>query len=415
MANDAPITIEQVVRHFKGLPHQLAALPLMEADIRQNGYKVAMRRDREWYSVWSQDGRQEDGGVAAAWLPLARSIVQQFEGCELTAYPDPGTGGEPWTVGWGSTRIMGRAVRPKEVITQRQADAQLEVDLKRFRDGVLTVIPAAKGWSANRQAALTSFAYNVGLGAVEVSTLAKRLNRGEDPDLVAAEELPRWVSPQQPAVVEGLRRRRTAELELFLGAAKPKPEPQPKPPAKPTEVRLDVPYYSQLDNSSGQGWRECFSSSCAMAAAYWGVLKGGDDEYNRIRAKYGDTTDAQAQVQALRSLGLEARLITNAAPGMLEALLMDGCPVPVGWLHKGHVSAPTGGGHWTCLVGFTPTDWIHFDPNGEADMVNGGYVNHTKGKGVLYSRANWDRRWQVPTPGTGWLMHIRPMPKRTAA
>ena len=419
MANDAPITIEQVVRHFKGLPHQLAALPLLEADIRDNGYGVAMRRNREWYAVWTQDGKQDDTAVEAMWLPLARSIVQQFEGCKLEAYPDPGTGGEPWTVGWGSTRIMGRAVRPKEVVTQRQADAQLEVDLRRFRDGVLAVIPAARGWSANRQAALVSFTYNVGLGALKDSTLAKRLNANEDPNRVAAEELPRWVSPQQPAVVEGLRRRRKAELDLFLGGAKPvapKPATQAKPvaPAKPKEVKLVVPYFSQLDNKSGRGWRECFSSSCAMAAAYWGKVKS-DDEYNAIRAKYGDTTDSQAQVQALRSLGLDARLITNAAPGMIETLLQEGCPVPVGWLHQGHVDAPKGGGHWSVVVAYNDKSWIHNDPNGQADLVNGGYVNHTKGKAVVYSRANWDRRWQVPTPGTGWLMHIRPLSPRSSS
>lgn len=408
MANDAPITIEQVVRHFKGLPHQLAALPLLEADIRDNGYGVAMRRNREWYAIWTQDGKQDDTAVEAMWLPLARSIVQQFEGCKLEAYPDPGTGGEPWTVGWGSTRIMGRAVRPKEVVTQRQADAQLEVDLRRFRDGVLAVIPAARGWSANRQAALVSFTYNVGLGALKDSTLAKRLNANEDPNRVAAEELPRWVSPQQPAVVEGLRRRRRAELDLFLGGAKPKPEPQPKPPAKPTEVRLDVPYYSQLDNSSGQGWRECFSSSCAMAAAYWGVLKGGDDEYNRIRAKYGDTTNVQAQIATLRSLGLDARFVTNAAPGLLEAELNAGRPVPCGWLHNGPITAPSGGGHWVCLVGHTPTHWIVNDPQGEADLIDGGYTTGKKGAGVLYSRKNWNRRWEADGPSTGWAVLIKP-------
>lgn len=408
MANDAPITIEQVVRHFKGLPHQLAALPLLEADIRDNGYGVAMRRNREWYAIWTQDGKQDDTAVEAMWLPLARSIVQQFEGCKLEAYPDPGTGGEPWTVGWGSTRIMGRAVRPKEVVTQRQADAQLEVDLRRFRDGVLAVIPAAMGWSANRQAALVSFTYNVGLGALKDSTLAKRLNANEDPNRVAAEELPRWVSPQQPAVVEGLRRRRRAELDLFLGGAKPKPEPQPKPPAKPTEVRLDVPYYSQLDNSSGQGWRECFSSSCAMAAAYWGVLKGGDDEYNRIRAKYGDTTNVQAQIATLRSLGLDARFVTNAAPGLLEAELNAGRPVPCGWLHNGPITAPSGGGHWVCLVGYTPTHWIVHDPQGEADLIDGGYITGKKGAGVLYSRKNWNKRWEAGGPSTGWAVLIKP-------
>ena len=36
---------------------------------------------------------------------------------------------------------------------------------------------------------------------------------------------------------------------------------------------LNVDYDSQHDNPSGDGFRECFSSSCAMAAKYWGVIR----------------------------------------------------------------------------------------------------------------------------------------------
>ena len=79
-------------------------------------------------------------------------------------------------------------------------------------------------------------------------------------------------------------------------------------PAKPLggQNPLGVPYQSQNDNASGTGYRECFSSSCAMVAMYYGKIKN-DDAYNEVRAKYGDSTDAQAQVRTLRSLGLEAK------------------------------------------------------------------------------------------------------------
>ena len=52
---------------------------------------------------------------------------------------------------------------------------------------------------------------------------------------------------------------------------------------------LAVAWENQNDNASGTGYRECFSSSCAMLARYWGKV-ANDDEYNAIRAKYGDTT-----------------------------------------------------------------------------------------------------------------------------
>lgn len=176
---------------------------------------------------------------------------------------------------------------------------------------------------------------------------------------------------------------------------------QPKPQSNP----LIVPYQSQRDNQSGTGDRECFSSSCAMVAMYYGKIKN-DDDYNRIRNRFGDTTTSQAQVAALKSLGLNANFCTDGTTQTLERLIDEGCPVPVGWLHHGTAGSPTGGGHWSVLIGYTPTHWIMNDPFGEADVAYGGYVNATNGKGVQYSRQNWNPRWRVR--GTaGWYMEIR--------
>lgn len=174
------------------------------------------------------------------------------------------------------------------------------------------------------------------------------------------------------------------------------------------EKILSVPYEYQLDNQSGTGYRECFSSTCAMIARYYGKVKS-DDEYNKIRAKYGDTTNKDAQLAALRALGLNARFVTNGNAALLENEIRNGRPVAVGWLHKGTVSYPTGGGHWTCCIGFTPTYFVHNDPNGECDMVNGGYVSNraTSGKGVKYSRKNWLRRWECDGNNTGWAILVQ--------
>jgi hypothetical protein len=87
----------------------------------------------------------------------------------------------------------------------------------------------------------------------------------------------------------------------------------PAPPAPETSAHanpLPVAWENQNDNASGTGYRECFSSSCAMLARYWGKVSS-DDEYNAIRAKYGDSTSAEAQLSALRSLGLTANFATN--------------------------------------------------------------------------------------------------------
>lgn len=167
-------------------------------------------------------------------------------------------------------------------------------------------------------------------------------------------------------------------------------------------VQLPVAYEAQNDNKSGTGYRECFSSSCAMLARYWGRI-ANDDAYNKVRAKYGDTTDAQAQLRALRSLGLKAEFRTNGTPAILERELSEGRPVAVGWLHHGHVTAPTGGGHWTVCIGFNDTSWIINDPNGQADLINGGYTPDMNGSCEIYSRKNFDPRWMVGGTG-GWYL-----------
>ncbi len=172
---------------------------------------------------------------------------------------------------------------------------------------------------------------------------------------------------------------------------------------------LDVPYEYQLDNASGTGYRECFSSTCAMIARYHGQVDS-DDEYNIIRARFGDTTDAQAQLKALRSLGFDARFRTDCSIATLEAEIDAGRPVAVGWLHHGPSTAPRGGGHWTCVIGYTEDTIVHNDPNGEADMINGGYVGNSAALGarVEYSRNNWLRRWEVDGPSTGWAILVKP-------
>jgi hypothetical protein len=171
-------------------------------------------------------------------------------------------------------------------------------------------------------------------------------------------------------------------------------------------VKLPVPYFLQLDNQSGAGYRECFSSSCAMVAAFPGLITS-DDGYNLHRAKYGDTTSAAAQVQALRTLGMIATFRMNMTAADLRAELIAYRPVAVGWLHQGPIGAPTGSGHWSVVTGFTDQHSIHNDPNGEADLLNGGYLAKKNGRSQLYSWKNWLPRWLVDGPSSGWAITAR--------
>jgi len=176
-------------------------------------------------------------------------------------------------------------------------------------------------------------------------------------------------------------------------------------PSKPKTFNpLTVPYFLQRDNASGTGYRECFSSSCAMVAAYYGKVKS-DDEYNKLRARYGDTTDPNAQVETLRALGLKARFTTIMTEQMLRDEIKAGRPVPCGWLHYGSAASPSGGGHWSVVIGYSDNNYIFNDPYGEADVISGGYVSASGGNGVLYSRDNWVPRWRVKGSG-GWSILV---------
>ena len=95
-------------------------------------------------------------------------------------------------------------------------------------------------------------------------------------------------------------------------------------------------YFKQLDNKTG-GERECFTSA-AMVAAYYKKI-ATQEEYESIRARYGDTTSVDAHVEALRSLGLQAEFRKDGNPEMIELEIENGRPVLVGYLHQGNMLA----------------------------------------------------------------------------
>ncbi|MFM2172821.1 MAG: hypothetical protein RLZZ54_748 [Cyanobacteriota bacterium] len=403
--------------------------------------------------------------------PEGWTLLKTWEGCRLSAYPDPASGGAPWTIGYGHT---GAEVVPGLTISQEQAEAWLKQDVAEAAGAVDRLLSGVTP-TARQRDALISFCFNVGAGALERSTLRKRLLAGECPAVVIAQELPRWnKGPEGP--LEGLKRRRAAEVshaqapdrvdaaerQATRAAQQNKNEPiqlldavrhhkglahqqeawlqleqsltaeqrgafaevfrtpwarsiEPPKPEAPGLIELPVPYLSQNDSATSQGPRMCFSSSCAMAAVFLkpSALKGPgqrDDQYLALVQRHGDTTDANAQAKALQSLGLQARFRMDGCIEHLIEQLTRGIPCPVGWLHKGPVSSPSGSGHWSLVIGWDPSKrqvLIH-DPNGDADLVNGGYVSTAidSGQALRYSERNWGRRWMVEGTGTGWWIEI---------
>ncbi len=143
---------------------------------------------------------------------------------------------------------------------------------------------------------------------------------------------------------------------------------------------------------------------------------GSQEEYSRIRGKYGDTTSVSAHVKALTSLGLTVTFTQTAdAEDVMEAI-DSGIPVMVGWLHQGDMlkgEAPTCEsqtcGHWSVIHGYqsrysNDPSWLMSDPAGLPDVERGGHNPALSGHRVSVRQAAFHQRWQVDGPKSGWAI-----------
>ena len=142
-------------------------------------------------------------------IDIAAALVRKWEGIELKAYPDPATGGAPWTIGVGHT---GPEVRPGVVWTQKQAEDALRSDLRKFLLGVQHAVHVQA--TEAQLGAMASLAFNIGLGAFQNSTLLRKVNKSDFAG--AADEFLRW-NKAAGKVMNGLSNRRADERRVFLG------------------------------------------------------------------------------------------------------------------------------------------------------------------------------------------------------
>jgi lysozyme len=152
----------------------------------------------------------------------AIDMIKHHEGVRTKPYRCPAL---LWTVGVGHVIDSTHATVKYEerrnlpipegwdrVLTMDEVDRILSQDLGRFERGVVRLCPAAVG----RQGvfdALVSFAFNVGLGNLQRSTLRMKTNRGEFEE--AAEEFMKWTKAGG-RVLPGLVKRRQDEQRLYL-------------------------------------------------------------------------------------------------------------------------------------------------------------------------------------------------------
>lgn len=143
-------------------------------------------------------------------------MIKTFEGCHLNSYPDPGTGGLPITIGWGSTKdFNGTPFKMGRKITQKYADELLMNDVKTRFLPSLQKIPHWNEMNENQKGALLSFAYNVGAnfyGSSDFNTITKVLKNKQWNKVPDALYLYRNPGTRVEA---GLARRRKAEGDLW--------------------------------------------------------------------------------------------------------------------------------------------------------------------------------------------------------
>jgi GH24 family phage-related lysozyme (muramidase) len=283
----------------------------------------------------------------------AIALIAQFEGFVDHAYPDPASGGEPWTIGFGFTQLHGRPVQPGDTLSRSEGDALLRSGVDSCAAHLANTIPYWGEMASDQRCALISFAWNLGENFYgddshfhTISTCLRSRAWTQVPDALLL-----YCNPGT-AVEAGLRGRRQAEADLWRQgmATKPAPAPTPAPAPAAHPNPLPVPWYDQLQMDDGQGWRDCFSASSAMLAAFWGK-EPNENTYNH-----------------LRHLGLQAEFRTDGT-------------VAVGWLHHGPPSAPYG----------------------SCDLVHGGYPANHNGARQHYSYKNWQPRWQ-PQGSGGWYL-----------
>jgi GH24 family phage-related lysozyme (muramidase) len=198
-------------KHYKGLPHQDKAIEQLSSLIHPEVLTTA----QPWYKTWSTPP-SAPATTTASYAPAVQ-LIKEYEGCVLKAYPDPGTGGDPWTIGYGNTFYPdGARVKPGDVITKDKATELLYGEVNRIAKILESKIPAWKELNNNQRSALISFSYNVGpywynsdgFGTIS-RTIASRLWKNV-PDVFKL-----YVNPGTSVTV-GLTRRRIAEGNLWF-------------------------------------------------------------------------------------------------------------------------------------------------------------------------------------------------------
>lgn len=138
------------------------------------------------------------------------SLIKEFEGCKLKAYKCPAG---VWTVGFGAT---GPDIKEGTVWSQQYADAMLRKMANNVLDEALHESPRLRNETPGRQAAVSDFIYNLGVGNYRKRTFKRLIDAGDFNE--AKHSVMKWNKARingELRELPGLTRRRKAEADLL--------------------------------------------------------------------------------------------------------------------------------------------------------------------------------------------------------
>ena len=140
------------------------------------------------------------------------NLIKKFEGVRYKPYK---CAAGLWTIGIGHLIGDGKQLPDgyNKTFTEREVDELLRKDLARFERGVTMLFPVSYRFTQGAYDALVSFSFNLGLGALQRSTVRSALLRGDK--TMAGESLLKYCRAGGK-ILKGLQLRRQAEHKLLM-------------------------------------------------------------------------------------------------------------------------------------------------------------------------------------------------------
>ena len=140
------------------------------------------------------------------------NLIKKFEGIRYKPYK---CAAGLWTIDIGHLIGDGKQLPDgyNKTFTEREVDELLRKDLARFERGVIMLFPVSYRFTQGAYDALVSFSFNLGLGALQRSTVRSALLRGDK--TMAGESLLKYCRAGGK-ILKGLQLRRQAEHKLLM-------------------------------------------------------------------------------------------------------------------------------------------------------------------------------------------------------